>query len=57
MRRMGQVIGIKLDKLEAYRGLHADVETNWPEVVAAAARQPHSQLHHLPAGRPAVRVV
>lgn len=36
MQRMGQVIGVKPEGLAAYRALHTDVETNWPEVIAAS---------------------
>jgi L-rhamnose mutarotase len=31
MKRYGQVIGIRTDRLAAYKGYHADV---WPEVLA-----------------------
>jgi len=31
MRRVGQVIGLKTEQIEAYERLHADV---WPEVLA-----------------------
>ncbi len=36
MQRIGQVIGLKPEGLAAYRQLHTDAETHWPEVVAAA---------------------
>ena len=35
MRRIGQVIGVRLDKLDEYIALHTDIEKNWPEVLAA----------------------
>lgn len=35
MQRMGMVIGLKPDKIEAYKRLHADV---WPEVLTQIAR-------------------
>ncbi len=36
MRRVGQVIGLKLDGLTKYRELHTDIHITWPEVLAAS---------------------
>ena len=49
MQRMGMVIGLKADKVEDYKRLHAAV---WPEILAKITRLQHQQLLDLPARQP-----
>ena len=56
MQRMGMVIGLKPEKIEEYKSLHANA---WPEILDQISKCKHPQLFDLSerAGKPAVRVL